>query len=180
MVLSYNNYRFRKLSSAFSFALCFPFLYLFFRKCLGVGFGGFTSSDFHCYFYITSMTDRFPISYWTNFLNRGFLDRWVQHCVSIVPQPANSTRTFAIYKLEKKFPFILYAFSFCLLGPFSDCLMLLYTTPEVQQYTNFPLDIALPLVPFTQTTPKISWYTNWRPKSVTEMQYDHRPLTSPG
>jgi hypothetical protein len=52
-----------KIAIRFLFSLFFPFLTRFFGKCLGAGFGGFTSSDFHCYFYITSPTDRFPVSY---------------------------------------------------------------------------------------------------------------------
>jgi hypothetical protein len=54
-----------KIAFRFLFALCFPFLvtYSFFKKCLGAGFGRFTSSYFHCYFYITSPIDRFLVSH---------------------------------------------------------------------------------------------------------------------
>jgi hypothetical protein len=38
----------------------------------------------------------------------GFPDRWVQHFISIVPSPANSTWTSEIYKLAKKISFILF------------------------------------------------------------------------
>jgi hypothetical protein len=63
-------------------------------------------------------------TFWiTGSLIGGFLDRRVQHCLSIVPSPANNTRTSPIYKLANKFPFFSFAFAFCLLGPFSECVV---------------------------------------------------------
>jgi hypothetical protein len=45
-------------------------------------------------------------SIFNNFLDRRFPGRRAQHCVSIVPLPANNTWTSLIYKLTTKFPFL--------------------------------------------------------------------------
>jgi hypothetical protein len=47
-----------------------------------------------------------PRSIFNNFFDCGFLARRAQHFASIVPPPANNTRTSLIYKLTTKLPFI--------------------------------------------------------------------------
>jgi hypothetical protein len=41
------------------------------------------------------------------------------------------------------------------LGPFSKCLILLYTETQVHKYKKFPLSIAIMLFPYTQIVAKI-------------------------